>query len=326
VRVDSASADFSIDVSGTSENDFVHYSVDESWTGQTKAEVTASGGQTLLLSPPEGATFRVRSAPIEATPDTGTAVVVVEDAAEPRFTISEPSADVAVTYYDTIGGTTYALVNAETGEEVARDQAESPVSFWASGDTATYVIQTVGGGGGGGAVASTAKTGPFSTFAIFVGLAGSIAGFVVLGRRLGASGWRQNLGLVAGGVLVGTVALEAVTAQSLLGQLAEGGGAIVGGALGGFVASGAGVVASSIGMFWAVYAVYERSASFPRWLLIVSGIGIGAFTVNGITDGALGVGLEQVSPLIWLGLVFGGIALLWRVLQPRPIQIRGGNQ
>lgn len=325
VRIDSGGDGFEIDVSGTAEARNVHYTVDESWQGDPSAVVYSDGSQELHMAPPDGATMRVRTVPIETIPQSSHVEVVVEDASAPEFTLRGQSSEVEITYYRTVSGRTYALINSGTGQEIARDTAESPVSFLASSDSATYIIDTVSSGSGGGAVATTGSSGPISTFAIFAGLAGSIGGFFVLGRRFGARGPRQNAALIAGGALVGIVALEAVTAGSLLGELAQGLGALAGGAVGGFLDSGAGAVASGVGMLLAVYAVHER-VELPTWTLLLSVGVIAVFTLENITNGALGVGLAEVSPLLWLGLVFGAIALLWRVLAPRPIRIGEGGQ
>jgi len=113
--------------------------------------------------------------------------------------------------------------------------------------------------------------------------------------------------------VVGVVATEAVTRGSVLALLTEA-------VLDVGVDSQIGVVAGGIGLLLGVYAVHERFG-LPWWVLGLAVTGDALWVVDTVTGGALSGGLGEVSALLWLVGIFGGMYLLYTRLKPRAIKI-----
>lgn len=327
-RIVNPTASFHIDTSGTS--DRLVYASEKSWTNDTHTTVTASGGQLVYLpGASDGSTARVAESALDVNPETGGVEVVVQDADEPRFRLRKGGAQgadqVEIVYYDTIPGETYALVDADTDEDVSTDTAESPVSFLTTGETATYLIEIYEGGGGGpgsgtNPPVAVSESNPLNLIVLFGAMAASILGFVYVGRRwFGARGLRSNVALLVGGTITGIVGVEAVTAQSVIGQLVES----IGTAIGGFGSSSAGVVVTALAILTAMLVISRRVYELPRWLWIAAGGGLGIWVLDTISAGALSSGLGEISALIWIMVVGGVIVLIYRALAPPEFILSG---
>lgn len=328
-EVTSGSADLRISVGGTDGGARVHHLTDQSWSGSPYSVHTSSGAQTVHLAPPDGATARIRTMPLEVNPASGSAEVVVEDAQQPTFKIRGASSEVGIVYYDTTSGTTYALKDVDQDRIVTKDTAESPVEFLAPDDTTLYTIVvddgTLGDGGNYGGGAAVAAQSSLSTTILFVGFIATIVLALFLARRfLGLRGLRAMLGVAVGAGVAATVAIDLLTAGSIIASTIDAFGYVFGQATDGFLDSGAGAVAMTVAAFLALYAIDSRFG-FPRWLWVVVGLPLGVFALDTITGGSLGDGLSEVSPLLWLLLVGGGIVILWRIFQPPTITVGGEN-
>jgi hypothetical protein len=272
---------------------------------------------------------------------------VIEDAAEPRFSLrpgsSAGSESVDVTYHDTVAGTTYRLVDVSRDREIDTDTAASPVTFSTDGETDTYLIEekpasSTGPAVGVGATGSGGGNGdPLSILALLGGMALSVVGTAYAGRRwLGATGTRASAVLLVVGSAVGIVGIEAVTPRSVLSDLLYvGGGAFgdvvgaagsaVGTAVAGFAASGAGTVVIGLAILLGVYLL-DRRIGVPRWFLWIAGVGTVIWVLNSLSGGAFVSTLSTIGPLAWLVLLIGGVVLVWRALQPTTIQVTGEEQ
>jgi len=333
IEVVSRSEGFNLDVTETQSSAQTHYLANPSWDSDTYVYRDSNGRQAIYLpNANAGSTARVRTSELIVRPSRAIEVVV-EEPQTPRFRLragdTAGSDSVEVEWSDVQSTETYTLVDETNDRNVINSEVTNgAVTFTTDGDAITYSITVaeessgaavaVGGGGGSG--------GGFGldVFALFGGLAVGLIGLTWAGRRfLGATSIKSNALLLVGGGLLGTVAIEAVTARSLLSDLAFVAADVIGDGAGGFLASGAGSVALGVVILLVTYLIHSRLISLPRTLwLLVAGLDV-LWIVNAITDGALASGLEEVSPLAWLILLVGGVALLWRILQPRDIIIGG---
>lgn len=320
---------FTVAVGGTEAGHLLHYVASESWTSADDyLRLSPDGSQVLHLSPAEGGTFRVRTSPVEISPEGEDVEALVLDASEPRFRVREAAGvgepdSVEVTYYDTEGGQTYELYSETEERGVDTATAESPVTLLTDGDDETYSIRlydspsasgdgaavAVGAGGGGGAGLGLAP-------AAVVGAAGlAVVAAVLLGRRFGVEGTAATGLLAVVGLVVAVVATEAVTRGSVLALVVEA-------FLDPVVDSQIGVVAGGIGLLLGLYAVNER-VGLPWWVLGLAVAGDAVWVLDEVTGGALSGGLGEVSALLWLVGIFGGMYLLYTRLKPRDIVIGG---
>jgi hypothetical protein len=209
-------------------------------------------------------------------------------------------------------------------DEVRADEAsDGSASFATDGDTQTYSIEQRdspgdGGGGGGGdsevKVGATSGSSPFSILAVFGGMAGSIVGALVIGQKFfGVSGFRANGVVILVGAVAGLVGIEMATSESVVGVL-----------LGAVLATDAGIVVISLGLLLALWQLHGW-VGLPLWLRVAGGLAVGIWTIDGFSDGALTGTLSDLGPLVWIILLIGGIALLWRALQG-PTFIVGGER
>jgi hypothetical protein len=326
-----------MDLESTEDVARLHYLPEESasWTSEEYSTVSSSSQSLHLPAAPSGGTARVRTVPVSVSPESGELEVLVEDAETDRFRVrtgdSAGASSATVTYYDTVPGSKYALYSHTLERNADVDTAESPVEFAIDGSEQSYSIKLYEGGGGGAAVALSGAgggggSGPLTIVALFAGLAGSILGTVFVGRRfLGVDGARGNLLLLVVGGVVGFVGVELVTPRSIVSDLVFVSGGALGEFLGGFASSGIGAVVISLVILGTLYGVDRRTGWIPTWLFIAAGIGTGVYSLESLT-GALSSGLEQVSPLLWLALVGGGLLLVWRALQPTIVRIGGSDR
>jgi hypothetical protein len=338
IEVDSVSDGFGIEVGGTRYNR-VHRITETSYSESDYVEVDSNGGQTLRLpSAVAGSTGRVKTAPLVVSPS-NEVEVVVEDATEPRFRVREGSTagsdSVSVTYLDAARDTDHSLWSITQERESRSSESDGTnVSFSVGDATASYRIEVASGGptaavavGGG---AGTGPLGlPLDLLALLLGVGGTFVGLLVARRRLGLSGRTATYGLLGAGAVVSIVAVELVTPRSIVSDLlfsvSRGAGLLGGGALDGFLSSGAGSITLGLSALIGLYAIDSRLLSLPRWLWIVAGGGITVWIVDTITEGALASGLSEVSALAWLLIILGAIVLLWRALQPTQINIGGDS-
>lgn len=318
---------FSVAVGGTASGHLLHYVTGETWTSADDyLRVSPDGSQVLHLSPAEGGTFTVRTAPVEAAPEGEDVEAVVLDAGEPRFRLREAAGvgeadSVEITYYDTRDGQTYQLYSETEERGVDTATASSPVTFLTDGDSETYSISlydspSASGDGAAVAVGANDSAGFGLAPAAVVGAAGlAVVAAVLLGRRFGVTGTASTGLLAVVGLVVAVVAGEAVTRGSVVALVVEA-------FLDPVVDSQIGVVAGGIGLLLGVYAVNER-VGLPWWVLGLAVAGDAIWVLDEVTGGALSGGLGEVSALLWLVGIFGGFYLLYTRLKPRDIVING---
>ena len=331
IQVDDRSSGFYIDVQGGI-NTRLHYTTEESWSGTPYIYLDDTEEQRLLLPDANaGSTARVRTLPVDINPSSEIETVV-EDPSQPTFRLRQGSTGgsdrVEVDYYGGIEGDDYELYSITNDLAVTTGTvSDGEVTFSTDDSSQTYAIQeytessgaAVSVGGSGGAAGGSSGSG-LPIFLLVVGVGVALVGTVYVGRRLGFSGRVSNILLVAVGGIVGYVAIEAVSARSVSADIIFNAGR----ALAAFAETGAGTLSLGIGIMLALYLLDSRTRfTIPRWLYIMAGLGVGTWTLNNILNGALADGLSEVSSLVWLLLVGGGLILLWRALQPTVIQIQG---
>lgn len=338
ISVDSKSEGFGIEVGSTRKNTAVHHVTDTSWSAEDYSSVQNDGSQTLYLpGSAEGGTARVKTAPLVVEPDGGVEVVV-EDATEPRFRLRQGSTggsdSVSVTWTDAARDTDYSLWSITQERESRSAESDGTnVSFSIGDSTASYRIEESSSTTAAIAVGESAGTGPLGLpldlLALLLGVGGTFVGLLLARRRFGLRGRAATYGLLGAGAIVSIVAIELVTPRSIVSDFAFSAsrafGLLGGGALDGFLSSGAGSIALGLSALIGLYAIDSRLLSLPRWLWIVAGGGITVWIVDTVTEGALASGLSEVSALAWLLIILGAIVLLWRALQPTQINIGGGN-
>lgn len=330
VRIETLSDpdNFSIAVGGTAEGHLLHYSAAETWSGaDSYLRLSPDGSQVLHLDAAEGGTFRVRTAPVELRPEGEDVEAVVLDASEPRFRVREATGvaeadSVEVVYYDTTDGEEYELYSETEERGVDTARASSPVELLTDGDDETYSIRVydspsatgdgaavaVGAGGGGSGLG-------IAPAAVVLGAGLAVVGAVLVGRRFGVDGRAGTLLLAVVGLVVAAVATEAVTRGSVIALVIEA-------FLDPLVDSQVGVVGGGIGLLLGIYAVHDW-IGLPWWVLGLAVAGDAVWVLDAITGGALGSGLGEVSALLWLVGIFGGMYLLYTRLKPRDLVIRG---
>ena len=310
------SSNMSIGVGGSSSGQWVHYTAKESWSNPDSYVVLDdSGGQELHL--PEGAmgsTTRVRTIPLEATPDAGSVEIQIEDPDEPRFNVRGGTADqVDVGWYDTVSGQKYALYSVSRDIDIDTDTAESPVWFVMETGSDTYTIEERDGGSGSEAVVGPtgSAAGSLQWTMLFGGIGLSIAGLWFVSRRFGgARGVRGNSLLIVGGAVIGTVGVELVTPQSffatVLFELRQ------------TAAGTAGTVVIGLAILLGLWVIDQRtSRDIPLPLLAAGGIAVMLWIIESIAPGTLSSGLEEIGPLVWLSIIGGGLWFARRWLRAR---------
>lgn len=322
------SSDSHIDVSGTSKSDRVHYLASPSWDGSEDYATVRAGGTQLLHAPnaADGSTARVQTVPMALDLDAGATEVAVTDASVPRFEVREGDTAgtdrIEIQYFDVLDGERYALLEQPDDSEVRAEEASGGSVSFATGSFGTFTIEQRDSSGGGPigdpevVVGATGEDGssPFSILAVFGGMAGSILGALLIGRKFfGVRGFRASGVVVLVGAVAGLVGIEMATSES-----------VVGGLLGAVLATDAGIVVITIGLLLAIWQLH-RWLSLPPWLRVAAGLAVGIWAVDGLSDGALTATLDRLGPLVWLILLVGGIALLWRALQG-PTFIIGGER
>lgn len=329
-------SDFGIDVTKTDPAGLAHYLTERSWTGDPDySEFSADGTQLMRLpDAPTGGVARVSTAPLGVAVGDGMAGLVVTDAAEPEFRVIDDGIDdradwVDLTYTDASPDRSYELYSITNERTVVTgDEQNGEVTLRTDASAQTYIIQPYSGsgGGGGGAVSITQSSaaGPFSIVALFAGIGGSVFGTVYLGRRFGFKSATSNSLLLVVGSIVGFVAVELATERDILSDLLFAGGSAFSDALSTLFATGAGSVITGLLILLSVYLIDSRTRlPIPKWFYIISGVFTAVWTIDAISGGALTATLDELGPLLWIILLIGGGALLWRALQPTIIEISG---
>jgi hypothetical protein len=232
-EVESRSDGFYIDVSGTSENNWVHYLANESWSTPDEWAVIESEGNQRLTMPgaPAGGTASARTIPLEANPQTDVRIQVASPGQSPEFVVDPGGVSgdsVEYVWHDTTSGETYGLVSrTRDGYVIDKDTAESPVFLVDSDDDSESLliesIESSGGSsggagtGGGGSAPLSSSGGPLASPYLLMGA----ASLVILGggwaaRRSSVPTW-AGLALVT---IVGVVAVEALAPGTLSGAAA----------------------------------------------------------------------------------------------------------
>lgn len=255
---------FEIDVSGTSEGNYVHYLTEESWTSPDAYARVSSGGGQLLRAPnaATGSTARARSLPLEARPDNDVDVRVQSAGSEPRFKVSPGGVSgdsVEYVWHDTTSGETYELWSVTRSIVIDKDTAESPVYFLASGDDSETleirlveaVLGSSDGGGGGGAMLASSSTNPLaSPYLLMIIGAALLLGVSYVARSRGVPVW--TVGAIV--ALVALVTVESLAPGTLSGALAE----TVAGVGGGLARVSAAIWLSGAAIvLWALYRVVK---------------------------------------------------------------------
>lgn len=314
--------EFTIDVSGSSAGDRLHYLVSESWPSTAYSTVGTSSNVLHMPNASVGGTATVRTVPLGASTSSGTTEVRVEDPDEPRVSVTNSDGvDILrFTYHDTVSGERYVLWDVDDESEVDAAVAQSPVVLETDGAADTYVVKQTDASGMSGAIGGVAvsnSSGPVDTGVLFGGLFATVLGAVLAGRRL--LGWRSPRSmatLAAAGLVVGTVGAEAATSTSVLGDLLAPVTGVTGGSVGPVV-----IVLGVLGSLWGIHT--RTGVDVPRWFWIAAGLALGVWFIEQMSPGALLGGLERISPVVWFAVLGGGALLAWRALKPTTISIRG---
>lgn len=325
-EVTSKSSGFHIRTENTSDGK-LHYISSKSWTGEPYAVVAAGSPQQIHMPGASvGSTARIKTLPMQVEPEAGAMEVVVEDASQPQFRLrtggTSGADDVRIVYNDTVSGQDYRLWSVTQEREVMADTAESPVFFWTSGDDETYLIEEKDGSGGTQAVVAITGGeggGPLPVLALFLGVAGSIVGVFLLGRKLGVSGRLWNGVLVGVGAIVGLVGVELATSRSVVSDILF----VLGDVVAGAASTGAGAVVIGVVVLLALYGFHSRIWGLPLWMRILTFGAVVLWIVDELSGGAFTATLGELGPLLWLIMALGGIALLWRALQGPTFNVVG---
>lgn len=144
IEITSHGDDFAIDVSETSEGEWLHYTENESWSApDTSSVVDASGNQEIRMPDASaGSTTTVTTTELEAQPNAGeVAVSSLDDDDEPTFDVAPDGAtEVDYSWHNAESGEDYTLYS-ET-HELARDTAtaSSPVTLSSPAHEETLTI------------------------------------------------------------------------------------------------------------------------------------------------------------------------------------------
>ncbi|QHS17191.1 hypothetical protein GWK26_08570 [haloarchaeon 3A1-DGR] len=329
IEVVERSEDFTIDVTNTSESERVHYTASESWDASSYAVVKASGEQSIRMpDASNGSTTRVKTAPLEVHPETGSAEVIVYDPTEPSFRVrpgETPGSTVDIGWMDAASEVTYDLRD-EDDDPVDTSTANSPVWFTAPLEAATYTIvesppsepRVAGPTGqqGSGLVPGW--------MLLLLGVAGALAVLMLVSRRVGSGGGRGSDGIGRGSLLflvgagvIAVIAAELLTADPLPSVLLTSIADATRAASGPLAALALGI-ALLVGL-WQVdvrtQADVPRTVSIPAVILVV------VFVVETVAPGAIlgpiSEGFETVAPVVILAAVAGGAYLLREWLRAR---------
>jgi len=313
---------FNVDVSNTGDADRIHYVDQPSWTGSPFARIGTDGSQAVHLPDAGvGSTGTMRTLPVSGSVDGGHTDVRVLDAGALKFRVANGTADtVSFTYLAANPNEPYRLWSVDSNSEEAAADGPNAL-FTVSGQPETYLIEEKPRQGGaeapvGPVTASEGGPSVFALLALFGGMAGALLAAVFVGRRLGFDTGRSNALLAAVGVTVGVVGVELATADSVVGTVVE---AVLSGTLGG----GAGAVVVGVLLLTGLFVVDARFLGLPNTVLFLIGGLVVLYTVNGVTDGALADGLRETGALIWLLLVGGAVAVLYRMVKGPTINIGG---
>ena len=316
-EVTNHSSGFNIGVNNTADVGLLHYVAETSWSGSPFARVSTSGQAVYLPDAGVGSTATMRTAPLSVDVDHGHTDVRVLDAAVPKFRVVDGTADtVTLTYLAANPNEPYRLWSVDDESEVMAVDGPN-ASFSTHGGAETYRIEEKPSEGsappGTGAAPVSTAGGPsvFTLLALFGGMAGTLIGTVVVGRRIGLTSARSNTLLAAVGAVVGVVGVELVTPGSVVGLL-----------LSGALGDGVGAVLLGVGVLGLLYLADAR-LGLPKWLLFIAGGLDVLYVVNAVTSGALADGLRETGALIWLLVAGGAVVVLYRAMKGPTINIGG---
>ncbi|OYR45275.1 hypothetical protein DJ81_05375 [Halorubrum sp. Hd13] len=309
-------------VDGTATGDRIHYTTEESWSGESAhAEITESGTQ-ILRAPDanEGSTMTVRSSPISVEPNVGAVEVLMDDASEPRFSVRDGNtigADrLEVTYYDTISGDRYALWSETRDVEVDAARAQSPVTFVASGAKETYSIEQRDAAGSGPVGGPTDTRNTLPLVVAFGGIGLVLIGTALVGRRFGVGGrllpiTATSLSAVAIHVLAPGESPFVRALELGYEPTGDAAGSVVQAALSSNVVSVVVAAVLLLGL-WQVDQRTQGNVPLPVWAVV--GILTGVWALEtlspGVILGGLREGISTMAPLLVAG---GGIGIAWFV-------------
>jgi hypothetical protein len=329
IRIKSVSGTPEIGVGPTAGGDRVHHLTDESYSNPSEyVIIDDTGAQTLHLPNAEaGSTAIVRNVSTEVRVETTGGDVrlsVLSTGSPPRFDVSPGPAgsndNVTFVYHSTTSGEQYELYSASVQDVIDKATASSPVYLDGSDSNQVLEIRLLGSGGGGGAVVapggSGPSTGPIPLALVFIGVIVAIVAFVLVGRRFGLDSRRQTILLVVGGGVVGLIGLEVVSTGSVVGS--------VGSTIGSAFSTPGGIIVAALSLFVGSFLLIRR-LELPRWMLGVVGIPLGIWVLDALSSGSFTSGLGEISALVWLLLLIGGIAIVYRALKGRPVKVVAGR-
>ncbi|WP_176696653.1 hypothetical protein, partial [Haloparvum sedimenti] len=199
---------------------------------------------------------------------------------------------------------------------VATSTANSPVWFQISSSDGTYTIERASSGGPDKPpVGVDEATSSLPIVAIFGGVTVSVLGFALVGRRVfGADGIRDNSLLLVGGTLTGLVAVQLISGESVLAQLAD--------IAGGVASSAFGALLGGVALLVGLWQLEQRTrASIPRELFVVGGAGVVVLLLETLNPGTvtdpLSSGLGQLSTVIIIAVIGGGYLVIRQWLKAR---------
>lgn len=339
------STNVSIDVSGTTWGDRLHYLESSSWVNDERSRFTLNAHYIEMPEASDGGTATIATAPIAVNQIEGDSAIEVVDADEPRFTVYEgdsPGGELEVGYTDTVSGQWYGLYTID-GNLADREQASSPAWFTISSDEETYYIDetdppsSIGAGSPIGPGDEPSGI-PSSVWALGIVLLG-LLGVGLVARAIGGRDERRrsrerSLDLRGRSISMPSLPSAGTDVSS---TIAIGGVAIVGvigvlivapwvfpaifGAL--TIPTAAiqqfGTILLGIGLLVGLWQLDQRTEQeIPRWLMgIAAGLAIVWILETlqpGVLLGAVSSGFETIAPLFFLALLAGAIYFVrgWR--------------
>lgn len=335
IEVLDRSSDFSISVEGTVDGDLIHHTAEESWSSPSSTSiVTAQGEQRIETDAPAGARFDIQTVPVSVGVDSGSVETVVSEhsSEEPpniyvgHYPESSNPETFSVKYRNVDTGEEWGLYDLDAEQVIDTDTASSPVVFEASVEGVSYTFQLLTSspneGEGAAAVVSSGSGSSgldLTPTVLLIGTAASMLGVFVIGRRLGIDSGRNRNVLIGIGLVIGVVAVEALTFDSVVALTVEALLSPFGGA-GGSGASAAPTI--GLGVLGLIgIALLTRRLDLPEWITYVGGGALTLWVLNSITGGVVASTFEQIGPLFWIILLGGSAFILYRYFSPRDIVI-----
>lgn len=313
IRIESKSSGFHIAVGGTVEGSQVHYPHNETWSGEDAYAKFEPGKQKVHLpNAGAGSETRLRTLPLEVSPDSGEVLIEVPDdrvnKTEPVYRVRPGSTtgdSYSVTFVNAKDSTDYILYDETNGIVIDFGTASSPLTLSADDDEKAIIQFELdddssggggddGGGGGGGegegrVSIMDANRDDGSGFLPLIALALGIAGLAIAARRDGA--------IVSAGQTIGQTAESTTSRVPDLGDRTGGWKGKVGAVLT-RVLKRAG--------HWANVAVVRAARGIE--LIFSNGI-IAASVAGALIIGAVQAGLITVPPGAQVIVIVAGVGL-----------------